>query len=78
MVEAYVLIKVESGKEYDVARKVEGIEGVKEVLITYGMYDMIVKVEAGTINKLKEIVLSIRKIDGVVETVTLIGVGEGV
>lgn len=73
--EAYVLINVESGKEYDVASEISSIPQVKDVLITYGLYDIVVKVETESLRELEEVVHRIRKVSGVRQTTTLVGVG---
>ena len=47
------------------------IEGVREAYVTYGLYDIIAKVEAETREKVKEIVFSkIRMLDKVRSTLT--------
>ncbi len=75
LVESYILILVETGKEYEVAEEIKRIEGVEDVLITYGIYDIVVKVETESLEKLNEIVTRIRRIPGVRQTTTLVGVG---
>jgi hypothetical protein len=42
LVSAYVLTKIEAGKEKEVLKEVEAIEGVKEGSIAYGTYDSVV------------------------------------
>ncbi len=53
------------------------IDAVKEVFIVYGVYDVIVKVEADSMDKLKEIVSwKIRRLDKVRSTLTMLVISE--
>ena len=70
---AYVLINVDMGKERAVLDQLKSVENVKEGWVVYGIYDVIVKLEAERVENLKEIISEkIRKIDGVQATLTLI------
>ena len=71
---AYILINIETGKEYEVVDKIKKIEGVTEALITYGMWDIVVRVEVCSLPYLDKIVSTIRQIDGVRQTTTLISI----
>ncbi|MCE4611795.1 MAG: Lrp/AsnC ligand binding domain-containing protein [Desulfurococcales archaeon] len=73
---AYILVKVLAGKERDVVDKIlkDFYRNVTEARITYGDYDIVVRVEADNMRLLDSIVSNIRKIDGVEETKTLIAV----
>lgn len=74
---AYVLINVESGCEDEVLDKLAAVDEVKEVYFVYGVYDIIVKVAAENIDKVKEIVTwRIRRLEKVKSTVTMIAVKE--
>jgi DNA-binding Lrp family transcriptional regulator len=73
MPRAYVLINVESGSEDDVLKELKTIEGVKEAYFSYGVYDLITKIKADTMDKLKEMVTRrIRTLSKVRSTLTLI------
>jgi DNA-binding Lrp family transcriptional regulator len=73
LVVAYVLAKVESGKDQEVLEKVKKIPGVRNVAPTYGMYDLHVEVSFETMEALDNFVFDeIRRIAGIKETVTLI------
>jgi DNA-binding Lrp family transcriptional regulator len=73
MPEAYVLIVAELGKEDQVLKDVKKTEGVEEVFVTYGVYDLIVKIKADSMKQLKEqVTLRLRKKDNVTSTLTLI------
>lgn len=73
VVKAYVLITVKRGSEHDVAERIEMIKEVTEVLITYGLYDLVVRIEAKTLGHLDKIVTDIRQIQEIEQTTTLIG-----
>ncbi len=73
MPKAYVLINVESGFEDDVLRELRAVEGVDEAYFSYGVYDIITKVKAETMELLKEMVTKrIRSLPKVRSTLTLI------
>jgi DNA-binding Lrp family transcriptional regulator len=73
MPRAYVLINVESGSEDDVLKELKIIEGVEEAYFSYGVYDLITKIKADTMDKLKEMVTRrIRTLSKVRSTLTLI------
>jgi DNA-binding Lrp family transcriptional regulator len=73
MPRAYVLINVESGSEDDVLKELKRVEGVEESYFSYGVYDIITKVKADTMDKLKELVTRrIRTLSKVRSTLTLI------
>jgi DNA-binding Lrp family transcriptional regulator len=70
---AFVLINTEIGSMEDVLQVLNDIPNVKEAYMVYGVYDIIAKVEADTMTKLKEIVTwKIRRIDKVRSTLTTI------
>ena len=72
MAVAYVLINTETGFEADVLKLLKKLEGVDEVFAVYGVYDVILKVRATSMDKLNEIVTShIRSIDRVRSTLTM-------
>lgn len=73
MPEALVLINTDVGAEDEVLEQVKSINGVKEAYIVYGIYDLYAKIEAESIEKLKDIVSSkIRKLPKVRSTITMI------
>lgn len=70
---AFVLINTESGTEGEVLKMLRNIDGVNEAYNVYGVYDIIAKVSAGTMEKLKELVTwRVRRIDNVRNTLTMI------
>jgi|UniRef100_A0A7C4BBM9 DNA-binding Lrp family transcriptional regulator len=73
MPKAFVLINTEIGAEDEVLAQIKNIEEVKEAYIVYGIYDLFAKVEAESIEKLKDVVSSkIRRLPKVKSTITMI------
>jgi DNA-binding Lrp family transcriptional regulator len=73
MVLSYVLINVELGSEERLLAELRKIPNVKECHRMYGVYDMIAKVEADSMDQIKEIITwKIRRQEGVRSTTTTI------
>ena len=73
MPKAFVLINVESGAEEEVVKELRTIAGIEESYFSYGVYDIITKVNAESMEKLKEMVTrKIRTLSRVRSTLTLI------
>jgi DNA-binding Lrp family transcriptional regulator len=73
MATAYVLINCEFGSEDEIQQELKRLPEVEEVSALYGAYDIIVKVTAETMDKLKEIISwNIRNVDKVKSTLTMI------
>jgi len=73
VVKAYVVATVRKGTEHKVAEKIRCIEEVTEVLVTYGLYDLVVRIEAKSLGHLDKIVTDIRQIGEIEQTSTLVG-----
>lgn len=74
---AFVLINTEIGAEAEVLDSLKGVEGIAEAYAVYGVYDIIAKVTAENMDKLKEIVTwHVRRLDKVRSTLTMIVVEE--
>jgi DNA-binding Lrp family transcriptional regulator len=72
LVTAYVLAKVEAGKD-EVVDKVKKLPGVRTAVSTVGIYDLHVEANFATKESLDEFIFDrIRRIPGITETVTLI------
>ena len=70
---AFVLINTEIGSEGDVLKVLRKVDGVIEAYTVYGVYDVIAKIKADTMDKLKEMVTwNIRRLDKVRSTLTMI------
>ncbi len=73
MPRAFVLINVEAGAEDSVLKQVRKIGTVEESYVSYGVYDLVVKVKANSMEELKDIVShKIRAISEVRSSLTLI------
>ena len=73
MTQAYVLVNVESGSEDNVLKHLKSLGVADEAYVSYGMYDLIVKIKKDTLEELKETVSNkIRNINQVRSTLTLI------
>ena len=72
---AYVLINCDLGSEEFVISELKSIEGVIEVHGAFGAYDILAKVQAELVEKLREtITWKIRKITKIRSTLTLMGI----
>ena len=73
MPRAFVLINVESGSEDEVLKELKRTEGVEEAYFSYGVYDLITRIKADTMENLKNMVTrKIRTLNKVRSTLTLI------
>jgi len=72
MRKAFVLVNTDLGSEDEIQSELKKVEGVVGVYQVYGVYDMMVEVEAESDQKLKEILFSgIRSLKHVRSTLTL-------
>ncbi len=70
---AYVLINTEPRHMESVVAILEKLDAVVEVFPVYGVYDVVAKVRAETMEKLKEIVTwKVRSLDTVRSTITML------
>ncbi len=73
MPQAYVLFNVESGSEDNVLKQLANITNVQESYVSYGVYDLVIRLKADTMEELKNVVSHrIRTINQVRSTLTLI------
>ena len=73
MVTSYTLARVDPSKDSMVYNEVKKLEEVKEVITTYGEYDLIIKVEVENLEGLDNFVFhKLRIIEGIASTTTLI------
>lgn len=69
---AFVLVKSKMGHEMEVMNDILKIEGIKEVMGTFGQYDIFVKVQVPTRAQIEKIITKeIRRIPNVISTTTL-------
>jgi DNA-binding Lrp family transcriptional regulator len=70
---AYVLINTEPKHMENVVESLEELDTVVEVFPVYGVYDVVAKIKAETMEKLKEIVTwKVRNLDEVRSTITML------
>ena len=71
--QAFVLVNADLGAEEDLLKKLREIPNVREVYVVYGVYDIVARVEADSMEKVKEtITWNIRRLDKVRSTLTMI------
>ena len=70
---AYVLINTEPKYMEQVVETLEKLDSVMEVFPVYGVYDVVAKIQADSMDKLKEIVTwKVRSLDEVRSTITML------
>lgn len=73
MPRAYVLFNVGSGSEDQVLKDAKSMDSVQEGYVSYGVYDLVLKIKTDSMEQLKEIIsYHLRKINNVRSTLTLI------
>lgn len=74
---AFVLINTNMGSMEETLKALNKISNVKEAHMVYGVYDIVAKVEAESMTKLKEIVTwQIRRLETVKSTLSMIVMSE--
>jgi DNA-binding Lrp family transcriptional regulator len=69
----WVLINTEVGSEADVLKDLKKIAEIQEVYLTYGIYDIVARVTADTMDGLKEIVSGkVRRVNKLTSTLTML------
>lgn len=72
MEKAYILVSCEIGTEQELASKLEQIDQVKQVTITYGDYDIVIEAETDDAKMMDSVITSkIRKLEKIRSTITL-------
>ena len=70
---AFVLINTELGSEGDLVEKIKSIPNVTEAYLVYGTYDIIVKVESDSLDKVKETIThNLRTLSNVRSTLSMV------
>lgn len=73
MPKAYVLINTEPRHMENVVETLQKLDAVVEVFPVYGVYDVVAKIKAETMEKLKEIVTwNVRSLNEVRSTITML------
>ena len=53
---AYLLLNTDIGREREVLQKIKHVDGVQEAFSLWGLYDIIARVKADTMDKLAQII----------------------
>jgi anthranilate phosphoribosyltransferase len=73
MITSYTLVRVLPSKDKEVYGKIKEYSEVKEVILTYGEYDLIIRVESESLEDLDHFIFNkLRTTDGVAATTTLL------
>jgi DNA-binding Lrp family transcriptional regulator len=73
MITSYTLARVNPAQDKEVYNKVRKFSEVQEVILTYGEYDLIIKVQSESLNDLDHFIFNkLRTTDGVAATTTLL------
>lgn len=68
-----MLISAESGVEDEVRKQILNVDHVTEAFVVYGIYDIVAKVEADTLDEVKQTISwKIRDLDHIEATMTLL------
>ena len=73
---AFLLINADLGSEDEVVGELRKIPNVKEFYNVYGLFDIVAKVEAESVEKLKVVTLKIKRLEKVRSILTMIVVQE--
>jgi DNA-binding Lrp family transcriptional regulator len=74
MVRAFVMLNVDLGCERDVLRELRRMNGVVEAYVVDGVYDVVVVLEAKSLDDLRNVISKVRGMDNVQSTLTMIAV----
>jgi len=70
---AYVLINTEPKNMESVVSTLEKLDSIVEIFPVYGVYDIVAKIQAETMEKLKDLVTwKVRSLDDVRSTITML------
>jgi DNA-binding Lrp family transcriptional regulator len=71
VIEAYVLIQTEIGRQLPVATALSEMPGVTQAAVVTGPYDVIARISAADVDALGSLIITkIQSVDGVVRTLT--------
>ena len=69
----FVLVKIAVGEEDTSYKKLKEIAGIESIHFVYGEYDMVLVIYERDSTRLRDIIMkSIRSVDGVIDTTTLV------
>lgn len=73
MATAYILAKMETGREEEIFSKLKQLTEVKKATATFGVYDIVMEVAFENVESLDEFIFTkLRKIAGITETVSML------
>ncbi|MGD2142197.1 MAG: Lrp/AsnC ligand binding domain-containing protein [Candidatus Bathyarchaeota archaeon] len=73
MITSYTLVRVLPAKDKEVFMKIKEFEEIRDVILTYGEYDLIIKVNSQSLEELDHFIFNkLRTTDGVAATTTLL------
>lgn len=73
MITSYTLARVLPAKDKDAYNEVKTFDEVKEVILTYGEYDLIIKIESDSLEDLDHFIFNkLRATEGIIATTTLL------
>jgi DNA-binding Lrp family transcriptional regulator len=75
VISAIVLVNTDIGEEKQVFEKIKTFKGVEEAHALTGLYDLLIKVQAKSVDSLKDNERSLRKLSGVSNLSTLMITG---
>jgi DNA-binding Lrp family transcriptional regulator len=76
---AFVLLNTELGKESEIEETLNGVQEITKIRSLYGIYDLIIEMEAESMDKIKEVVYNkVRRLDNVKSTITLLTYGDSI
>ena len=76
---AFVLLNTELGTESKVEETLNGVEEITNIHSLYGIYDLIIEMEAESMDKIKEVVYNkVRRLENVKNTITLLTYGDSI
>jgi len=74
---AFVLLNTELGQEASITEALKGVKEINSINSLYGIYDLIIEMEADNMDRIKEIVFNkVRRLEHVKSTITLLTYGE--
>jgi DNA-binding Lrp family transcriptional regulator len=74
---AFVLLNTELGMESKITEALKGVDEITNIYSLYGIYDIIIEMEAETMDRIKEVVFNkVRRLDNVKSTITLLTYGD--
>lgn len=76
-IKAYVLVNTELGKEEDIVKEASGLGNdtgveIRSSDLVFGEFDLVIVVSGDSVKKIDKFVTKLRRLDGVLKTMTLI------